>query len=165
MTTAVLRFGATWIEGTASRRVREVRGLSLNTPEPRAAIGQRGHGVEQCLGIGMRRLVKNGAYGRPLDQLAGIHYPYIVTHFGDDADIMGDEDHGEAALFLDIFEQIEVLRLDCDIQTGGGFICNQQPGLAGNANSTYDTLAHATAHLVWVLPQAYLRRGNTHPPE
>src|SRR5215471_12863901 len=113
----------------------------------------------------MRRMIKYGTYWCPFNQLAGIHHPNVVTHLGDDANIVGDEDHGEAALLLDLLEQIEILRLDCDVEAGSGLISYEQAWLAGNANSADDALTHAAAHLVRILPQADLRRRNTHPPQ
>src|SRR5215813_3500263 len=86
---AVLSVGTTRMKRTTSRRVGEVRGLPFNTPEPLTPVGQFGHRLQQRLGIGMRRLVKNRPYRSPLDQLAGIHDPHVVTHLGNNPNVMG----------------------------------------------------------------------------
>src|SRR5215813_9588942 len=162
---AVLSVGTTRIKRTTSRRVGEVRGLPFNTPEPLSPVGQFRHRLQQCLGIGMRRLVKNRPHGSPLDQLTGIHDPYVVTHLGNNPNVMSNKDHRQTAALLDVLEQIKILRLNGHIQAGGRLIGNEQFGLTGNTNSAHNTLTHTAAHLVWILTEAYLRRGNTYPPQ
>src|SRR5262245_40695809 len=113
----------------------------------------------------MRRLVKDRAYRASFDQLASIHHPDIVTHIGDNPDIVGNKDHRQTAALLNVLEQIEILRLNGHIQAGGRLIGNEQFWLTGNTNSADNALAHAPTHLVWILLEAYLRRGNPYPPE
>src|SRR5215475_5948271 len=162
---AVLSVRATRIKRTTSRRVGEVRGLPFNTPEPLRPVGQFRHRLQQRLGIGMRRLVKNRPHWGPFDQLAGIHHPDVVTHLGNNPDVMGNEDHRQTAALLNVLEQIEILRLNSHIQAGGRLIGNEQLWLTGNTNSTHNALTHASTHLVRILTETYLGRGNTYAPE
>src|SRR5262245_47441094 len=113
----------------------------------------------------MRRLVKNHPYWGPFDQLASVHHSHIITHLGDNPDVMGNKDHRQTTALLDVFEQIEILCLNGHIQTGGGLISNEQLWLAGNTNSAHNALAHTPTHLVRILTEAYLRRRNTDPSE
>jgi hypothetical protein len=113
----------------------------------------------------MRRLVKYRPYRGPFDQLASIHHPDIVTHLGDNADVMGNKDHRQTAALLNVLEQIEILCLNGHIKAGGRLIGNEQLWLAGNTDSAHNALAHAPTHLVRILTEAYLRRGNTYSSE
>src|SRR5262249_60657591 len=86
-------------------------------------------------------------------------------HLGDNPNVVRDKNHGETATLLDVLEQIEILRLNGDVQAGGRLIGNEQPWLAGNPDSAHGTLAHATTHLVRILSHSYVRRRNPHSPE
>src|SRR4030095_13608057 len=99
------------------------------------------------------------------DQLTGIHHANIITHLGDNPNIVGNKDHSQTAALLNVLEQIEILRLNGHIQAGGRLIGNEQFWLAGNTNSSHNALAPTPTHLVRILTEAYLRRRNPYPPE
>jgi hypothetical protein len=96
----------------------------------------------------MPRLRKNVLGRTTLDNLSGIHHGHPVTHLGDDAQVMGDEDEGHVGLALQVFEEAEILRLNRDIKRGCRLVGQQQARLAGDGNSPGHALAHATAHLM-----------------
>ncbi len=78
---------------------------------------------------------------------------------------MSDEDQRQPVLALQLAQQVEVLRLDGEIEAGRRLVGYQEPRLAGNAYGTDDALAHATRHLVRELRGAGLWRGDAHGPE
>ena len=60
-----------------------------------------------------------------LDDAAFLHHCDAVGNVGDDAEIMGDEQHGHATPLLDVADQPENLRLRGDVERGGRFIRHQ----------------------------------------
>ena len=57
-----------------------------------------------------------------LDDAPFLHHCDAVGNVGDDAEIMGDEQHGHATPLLDVADQPENLRLRGDVERGGRFI-------------------------------------------
>ena len=49
---------------------------------------------------------------------------------------------------LQVAQQVQVLRLDREVEAGGRLVGDQQPRLAGDADGADDALAHAARHLV-----------------
>ena len=56
---------------------------------------------------------------RFLDEAAGVHHSHAVGHFGDDSEVVGDEQKREAEPLLKITQQVENLCLDRDVERGG----------------------------------------------
>jgi hypothetical protein len=77
-----------------------------------------------------------------IDHLAGIHHGHrcAISHH---AHVVRDQHQRHAAVFLQAAQQVENLRLDGDIQRRGGFVGNQQLGVAGNGHGDHHALAHA----------------------
>jgi hypothetical protein len=61
-----------------------------------------------------------------LDDAAGIHHRDLVGHFGDHAEIVGDQDDRHAGLLLQVAQQIEDLRLHGHVERGGRLVGDQQ---------------------------------------
>ena len=91
----------------------------------------------------MARVVKQLPDGGGLGHLAGIHDHDLVTEFGNHPQIVGNEDHRHAGLRLQVAYQVQNLGLDGHIQGRGGFVGNQDIGLAGQRHGNHDALAHA----------------------
>ena len=64
---------------------------------------------------------------------------------GDDAEIVGDEDIGEAHLILQLLQEVEDLGLDGDIEGGDRFVGDDEIGLADEGACDADALALAAA--------------------
>ena len=58
------------------------------------------NGREQGLGVGVERLVEEGLGGTLLDDAAELHHGHLVGQVLDDAEVVGDEEVGEAELVL-----------------------------------------------------------------
>jgi hypothetical protein len=67
---------------------------------------------------------------------------------------VGDEDHGETQLLLELGDQLQDLRLDGDVERGGRFVGDEQLRLARERHRDQHALAHAARHLVRVLLDA-----------
>ena len=72
--------------------------------------------------------------------LPGIHQSDLVRHLGHDSQIMGNEQHGHFLALLQLFKQVQNLRLDSHVQGGGGFVGNHQIGLGCQRNGNHDAL-------------------------
>ena len=94
--------------------------------------------------------------------LARVHHRHPVGHFGDHAQVVGDEDDRGTHLGAQVAHQVEDLRLDGDIQRGGGFVRDQQVGLAGQRHGDHHALGHAAGKFVRVGFGAAFRLGDAH---
>ena len=112
---------------------------------------------EQGLGIGMPGIREELSHRTVFDDLARIHDRHFVAHLGDDPQIVGDEDQRHAGVPLQVFEEVQILRLDGHIQVGGGLVGDDQFGAARQGNSADDALPHTATHLMRIL--AHARRG------
>ena len=70
---------------------------------------------------------------RLLDDPARVHHRDLVGAAGDDAEVVGDEDHRHEPLALLLLEQVEDLGLHGDVERGGGLVGEQQLRAAGEA--------------------------------
>ena len=76
------------------------------------------HRVEQTLGVRVLRAGEQRVDRRLLDDLPGVHDDDPVADLGDDAEVVGHEEHGHAEVALERAEQVEDLRLDRDVERG-----------------------------------------------
>ena len=88
---------------------------------------------------------------------AGVEHDDFVAHLGHHAQIVGDHDDGHAQLFLEGFHQLQNLGLDGHVQSGGGFVGDEDIGLAGQGHGDHHALAHAAGKLEGVLLHALFR--------
>lgn len=73
---------------------------------------------------------------------------------------MGDEQHGHAQALLQILEQDENLRLNGDVERGGGFVGDQQRRLIGQCHGDHHALALTVRELARIAGKAAFRVGN-----
>ena len=91
----------------------------------------------------MLRIGEQRVDRRALDDLAGVHHHHLVGDLGDDAEIVGDDQHRHAEPALQVLQQVEDLRLDGDVERRRRLVGDQQRGLAGQRHGDHDPLAHA----------------------
>ena len=89
-------------------------------------------------------------HGAVLDFLAAIHDEHVVGDFGDDAEIVRDEDDRHAAGVAQLAEDFEDLGLDRDVERGGRLVGNEQLRIAGECHRDHDALLLAARHLMRV---------------
>src|SRR5712691_2847655 len=92
---------AAGVKAAARRQGREIWRLAGDGVE-RLLAPQLRHGVEQSSGVGVLRCVEQVPHRLHLDDLAGVHYRYFVTHLGHNAQVVGDEDEGHATGALQV---------------------------------------------------------------
>ena len=76
----------------------------------------------------MARLGKEFAGGGLLHDEPGVHHRHPVGGLGHDPQVVGDEQDREAQVGLELLQQRQDLRLDGDIQGGGGLIGDEELG-------------------------------------
>ena len=85
---------------------------------------------------------------RQLDDLAGIHDADAVGDLDRHADVVGDEDHAEVELALQLADQEQDLDLHGGIERRGRLVGQQEAGIARQRQRDHGALAHAARHLV-----------------
>ena len=134
--------------------------LAFDGLEPAAAGVVGGERIEESFGVGVFSGCEELLYGRVFDDVAGVHDGDVVGHFGDDAEVVGDEYDGHASILLEFPEQVEDLGLDGDVEGGGGFVGDEKLGIAGEGHCDHDALPHAAGELVGVVVDAVFGGGD-----
>ena len=88
---------------------------------------------------------------------AGVHDDDLVTHLGNNAQVVGDHNDGHAQLSLEGLHQLQDLGLDGHVQSGGGLVGDQNVRLAGQGHGDHDSLAHTAGKLEGILVHPLLR--------
>src|SRR3989442_224874 len=151
--------GAARMEVTAGRQVGQVGWLARDRIQRLLAAELR-HRAEQGSRVRVLGVVEQLPHRRPLDELTRIHHGDLVTHLRDDAQVVRHEDEGHAGLPLDVLEEVEILRLDRDVEVRRGLVGDDEARPAGEGDRPDDALAHAAAHLMGILAHSPLRRGD-----
>ena len=89
--------------------------------------------------------------GPLFDDTAAIHNDYLVSHFGDHCQIVGNEDHGSVVFPDQSFHEFENLGLYGDIQGCRGLIGNYQLGIGRQGNGDNHPLPHTAGKLVRIV--------------
>lgn len=149
-------------KGAAARHVHQARDHAGNGGElfaglfhPRR-IAKARHGGEKAHRVGVPGIAENLADRPFFDDPAGIHYRDAMGDFGDHAEIVGDKEHGHAALALQFEEQVENLRLDRHVKRRCWLIGDQQRRIAGERHGDRRALPHAARQFVRILAGAAL---------
>ncbi len=118
--------------------------------QPMASWRLPGNGAEQCLGVGVSWLIENRLYRAIFHHPAAIHHHHAINCFGDDAEIMGDHHQPHAEFRLQVFDQLQNLRLNGDVKSRCRFIGNQHLRTARQCHGNHRPLQHAAGELVRV---------------
>ncbi|MNC25182.1 hypothetical protein D3C75_732590 [compost metagenome] len=113
----------------------------------------------------MERTEKNIPHRRFFHNASGVHHGNRIRHFGNNAQIMGDQHDSRSHFPVQLVQEVENLGLDGHIQRGCRLIGNQHPRLAQYCHGNHNPLAHAAGQLKGILLQARLGRRNAHYPE
>src|SRR6266852_5139874 len=112
-------------------------------------IGDR-RGVEQRLGVGMRRMgVELVAVG-DLHQMAEIHHRNSIRDMPHHRQIVGNEQKAEIEPRLQVLEQVDDLALDRDVERGDRLIAYDEARLERQRARNADALALPARQLVRV---------------
>src|SRR5688572_1905549 len=132
-----------------TRRRRERRGyLAHNWLELRLARIETRHLLEQRLGIRVVRPREDLLGARRFDDAAKVHDDHPVGEMLHHAEVVADEEVGEAEIAAQLHEEIEDLRLDGDVERGDRLVANQKLGLDGERARYADAAALPAGELV-----------------
>ena len=110
----------------------------------------------------MAGVVEHLVAGAKLHDVARIHDGDAVGHVGHHAKVMGDVDGGEVILFLHGLDQLQNLRLNGHVQSGGRLVADEDLRPAGDGDGDDHPLAHTAGKFVGILLVAPLGVVNAH---
>ena len=96
-----------------------------------------------------RVFVKLDAVG-DFDDVSQIHDRDTVADVPNYRQVVSDEQVGQAKLVLQVFEQVDDLRLDRNVQGGNRLVAYDKAGFDGEGTSDADALPLPAAELVWI---------------
>ena len=114
------------MEGTTSGQTREVRWLTRNARQAVTGLAELGDGLQERHRIGMTRLAEHLLTWPILHEQTAIEHRELVAHVADETDVMRHKHDGHAGGLLEFHQQVEILALRRHIQSGGGFIGDEQ---------------------------------------
>ena len=137
--------------------------MRLRTGEWAGAVGVHGGGRgQETAGVRVLRVGEEGLGGALFDDAAVLHDGYAVGNLGDDGQVVRDEEHGQVMDAAYLFEEIEDLSLDRDVESGGGFVRDEELRAVDEGHGDEDALALTAGELVGVVVDAALglRQGD-----
>ena len=128
-------------------------------PWRRCRAGRRP--ARRCRGAAGRRAAALSGAG--LHDLAGVHHRRAVADGGGQLQVVGDEQHRQAAVAAQLVEDRHHLGLGGDVERGGRLVGQQQARLGQQRGGDHDPLQHPAGQLVRVLAQPLRRRPRCRP--
>ena len=106
----------------------------MQAPFARGAVVRHSAGdrPKQAARVRMQRPGEQAFHIRIFHNLAGVHDGYVMGHFRDNAEVVGDEENGQPAVGLQFQQQVDDLGLEADVEGGGRLIGDEQGGPAGD---------------------------------
>ncbi len=103
--------------------------------------------------------------GTFLDDLAGVHHADPVAQRADDAEVVGDQQHGGVALLAQRADQVEHLGFHRGVEAGGRLVEHQELRVAGQRHGDDHALLHSAGELERVAIHHTRRVGDSHSPQ
>ncbi len=153
------------MEGAPRRHGGQVGRLAVDRGEALTAVPHPGNRLEQGPCVGMGRRVVDLPDGARFHDASRVHHGHLIAHLGHDPQVVSDENQGQPVALLQLAEEIQVLRLDRQIEARRRLVRDQEPRLAGHRDGTDDSLAHAPGHLVGIVAEPGVGRRDLHGPQ
>ncbi len=150
--------GAARGEVAARRRAAEVGEVAGDRGEGTGG-GEVGEAGEEAAGVGVAGVAEEVGQGAVFDDAAGVEDRCAVAEAVDEAEIVADEEEGEAGLRAQGDEQVDDAGFDGDVERGGGFVEEEEVGVGGEGRRDDDALFHAAGELVGVGVEQGARAG------
>ena len=152
--------GAARGEGAARRRPGHVGGRAGDGRQARPLLVHPRDRRQKPLRIGLGRRGEQRIDRRAFQRAPAIHDHDPLARPGDDAKIVGDEDHRHPEVALQVVQQLHDLRLHRHVERGGGLVRDQKVRPAQQRHGDHHPLAHAARELVRVQLHAAAGIGN-----
>ena len=145
------RLRITRSKGIALNVLEQVRRGTLNGVKILTLYAKLREAGKQRPGVGVLGIVEYLVTGTYFNYVARVHYGDTVGHVCNHAKVVRDVYDGKAVLSLQLFEQIQYLRLNGNVQRGGGFVAYQDFRYAGHCYGYNDPLPHTAGELMRIL--------------
>src|SRR5215472_8976455 len=164
--------GASWSAMMIRMFGRRPAGIWLSLGEVRWRLADTGFGGgrfqrwrvgEQLARVGLTRVGEHLPGIAEFDDVALAHHGDALRDGPDQRQVVGDEEHREPEVALEVAEQLHDRGLDADIQRRGHLVADQHAGVADQGPGDRDPLALPAGELVRVA--AGVRRGQRYPLE
>ena len=141
--------GTSGVEGTAGGRVHWRRHVSREDNAAAFCVGiDDRNGRYERLGVRMPGLTNNCLRVGNFDNLAQVHHHYPAADMLHYRQVMGDEQISNAALLLQVLQEIDDLSLNRHIQGTNRFVTNYHFGVNRKGTGNADALSLASAEFV-----------------
>ena len=100
----------------------------------------------------MKRSVIHIGTGAALHDMTEIHDADLVGNMFDHADVMRDKQIREIHLFLNIFQKVDDLSLDRNVQSGDRFVTDDESGVDCQRTGDSDTLPLPAGKFAGIAP-------------
>ena len=107
------------------------------------------NGRHQRDGIRMERIIKELLLVGKFGDLSQVHYGHPLADMFHNAQIVSDEEIGQAEFFLKIVQQIENLGLNRDVKGRDGFVADYEFWIENQSPGDSYTLSLPSAEFVW----------------
>src|SRR5699024_1512274 len=88
-------------------------------------------GVQQGVGVGVGGMVEKVVLAGDFHNVPQVHDGDAVAEVLDHAEVVGDEDIGQAVFRLQVLHQVEDLGLDGNVQGGHRLVADDEGGVEG----------------------------------
>lgn len=123
------------------------------------ALGGIGEDGEEGLGVGVLGVGEDRFGGAGFDDAAEVHDGYSVGDVPGEAQVVGDDQGGQAEVVAKAEDQGEDLAADRGVQGGDGFVGDQDLGVEGERTGDDDALALTAGEFVGIAMEEALRRA------
>ncbi|GFJ80642.1 hypothetical protein Phou_048220 [Phytohabitans houttuyneae] len=162
----VVGVGAAGMERAPRRQVDQAGRAARDRHEVRVRVTvEGGHACQQPPGVRVLRPPQHVLDAAVLDGPSAVHDEHLVGHLADHAQVVGDQHDRRVELLLEIFEQVQDLRLHGHVERGRRLVGDEQVGVVDEGHRDHRPLPHAAGELVRVLPRAPRRLRDAHPVE
>ena len=110
----------------------------------------------------MRRRREDPIDWRLFDDPPGVHHRDPVRHFGDDAEVVGDEQQRQMKRSPHLTQQVEDLRLDRDVERGRRLVGDDERWFGRERKRDHRALSQPAAQLMRIFLRPSRRIGNPH---
>ena len=110
----------------------------------------------------MARRVQHLAHRAGFHNLSVPQHHHVVGHAFDNAQVVGDEEHGGSMAGLEVPDEVQNFFLNVGIQRGGGLVANQQRRLPGHGHGNHNPLPLSAAEFVGIALGQILGGGELH---